>query len=95
MIASVAHLLSVLNEPVCANIGRKARAAERDMYKGQDGRWYVTYGGGEVDAETAREAIAKGALARKYPPSNDCWKPAPGTLPLHDHHTARPDKSTE
>jgi hypothetical protein len=44
------------------------RASEqaRDVYQGRGGYW-VTYGGGEVDAATVHEAVRLGKIAETFP----------------------------
>lgn len=39
---------------------------QRDVYEGRDGRWYVTYGGGEVDLESVLTLVRAGKINSKY-----------------------------
>lgn len=39
---------------------------KRDVYKGQGGGWYVTYGGGRVAEETVRSLIRRKLIRRTY-----------------------------
>lgn len=41
----------------------------RSLYKGQDRRWYITYGGGEVPLEVVRALVATKAVNSVY---SDC-----------------------
>lgn len=38
----------------------------REVYHGRDGGWFVTYGGGEVDADAVRELVAAGLVSSVY-----------------------------
>lgn len=41
----------------------------REVYRAQDGSWYVTYGGGSVSADVVRELVQQGVIASVY---SDC-----------------------
>ncbi len=41
----------------------------RHLYRGRDGNWYVSYGGGKVSAEVAQAVIASGEVNSVY---SDC-----------------------
>lgn len=38
----------------------------REIYRGQDGNWYLTYGGGQVDPELVRSLVESGRVRRVY-----------------------------
>jgi hypothetical protein len=38
----------------------------REVYRGKDGGWFVTYGGGEVSADAVRALRARGEIVSKY-----------------------------
>jgi hypothetical protein len=38
----------------------------RQVYRGQDGNWYVTYGGGEVSASVVGALVKRGAVVSVY-----------------------------
>ncbi len=41
----------------------------REVYHGQSGGWWVTYGGGEVSADAVRELVERGFIRSVY---NSC-----------------------
>jgi hypothetical protein len=49
------ELLQLLNIPAEGSIGPQ----QRDLYKAADGRWYVTFGGGEWPERTVLELMAR------------------------------------
>jgi hypothetical protein len=57
MIRSARALLAVLRR------GRK----RRDVYRDRDGRYYVSYDGGEVTAAALRDGVRFGHLVETYP----------------------------
>lgn len=38
----------------------------REVYKGRDGGWFVTYGGGEVSATIVSELVRRGSIVSVY-----------------------------
>lgn len=38
----------------------------REVYRGRDGGWWLTYGHGEVPAEAVRELVRRGAIVSVY-----------------------------
>lgn len=58
LLTSQEQILSILRD------NRNGRA--RDIYQGQDGNWYITHGGGQVDAATLDRMVKSGSLVRTY-----------------------------
>jgi hypothetical protein len=44
-------------------------APHRQVYRGQNGGWFVTYGGGEADPASVQELVAAGHIQSVY---SDC-----------------------
>lgn len=40
--------------------------SHREVYRGRDGGWFVTYGGGQVDAEAVRDLVTRGLIHSVY-----------------------------
>jgi hypothetical protein len=38
----------------------------REIYRGQDGNWYITYGGGQISQEIVRSLVEAGRVRRVY-----------------------------
>jgi hypothetical protein len=44
-----------------------------DVYKGRDGNWYVTYGGGQASNQAVHTLRVKGEIEPTYPDCLDCY----------------------
>lgn len=49
----------------------------RELYRGQDGNWYVTYGGGKVAAAAVSELIEQEQIQRVYSSCADAYHIGP------------------
>ena len=50
---------------------------KREVYKGRDGRWYVTYGGGPITEATVRSLVARKLIQRTYADYADSFQVGP------------------
>lgn len=48
-------------------------APHREVYRGQNGGWFVSYGGGKTSHETVMNLVSRGEIRRVYSNRNDAY----------------------
>lgn len=53
---------------------RRLENGTREVYRAENGRIFVTYGGGHVSEETLQEAVSRGLIRLRWPDCPDYWE---------------------
>ena len=60
-------------EKFILSMKRPAPRGKQSLYLGKDGKYYVTYSGGEVSKSVAGEAIRLGVVKQEYEGTHGSW----------------------